>query len=122
MTVYFLITDSLVFFDTSPPNGPLNVTHHDSKTPLELSYLAPQTKDELVTMVKSVATTYQRGGLRRKIRVLGSGHSWSAVAQSDDMLLSLCNYKVRINVLIEGGFELFFNREPLHLKFEQMHT
>lgn len=44
---------------------------------------APSTKEEVVELVKFAAEN------ERRIRVLGSGHSWSAVARSDDLLLSL---------------------------------
>ena len=85
-------TDSVVFFDKSPPNGPLPVPQLGPEAP---SYLAPRTREELVTIVKAVAATHKGDGPKRKMHVLGSGHSWSAVAQSDDLLLTLSNYRVR---------------------------
>ena len=90
MSYFDFFLDDLVFFDRYTSKGPL-VLPSSSKP---LSYLTPQTKDEIVAMVKVVAATYKEGGQRRKIRMVGSGHSWSAVAQSDDLLLSLSNYKV----------------------------
>ena len=55
-------------------------------------------------IIKSIAATHReaeedRGhgsGRGRKIRVVGSGHSWSKVAKSDDIQMSLENYKVAI--------------------------
>ena len=48
--------------------------------------LAPSSKDEIIDVVKKAAEE----GL--KIRVVGSGHSWSSVAASDGILVSLWNF------------------------------
>ena len=53
---------------------------------------APSTKEELFQLVKSASIDV------RKIRVIGSGHSWSRVAQSEDILLSLHNYAGLVSV------------------------
>ena len=53
---------------------------------------APSTKEELVQMVKTASND------GRKIRVVGSGHSWSRVATSADILLSLHNYAGVVSV------------------------
>ena len=47
----------------------------------------PTSEAEMVDIVK------RAGRERRKIRVVGSGHSWSAVATSQDILVSLSNYR-----------------------------
>ena len=51
-------------------------------------------------ILKSVAATQTKAGegsgSGRRIRVVGSGHSWSKVAKSNDIQLSLENYKVHI--------------------------
>ena len=52
----------------------------------------PSTKEELVQLVKSASEDV------RKVRVLGSGHSWSEVAQSEDILISLHNYAGVVSV------------------------
>lgn len=89
--MFFFFVDALVFFDPSPPLGPLAASpSSDGRT----SYFTPQTKEELVALVKAVADTAKGTGPRRHIRVVGAGHSWSAVAQSGDLLLSLSKYKV----------------------------
>lgn len=46
----------------------------------------PSSKDDIITIVKEAVD----GG--RKVRVVGSGHSWSSVAMSDDVIVSLWNY------------------------------
>ena len=46
----------------------------------------PSSKDDIITIVRTAAA---RG---EKVRVLGSGHSWSTVAVSEDVLVSLWNY------------------------------
>ncbi len=60
--------------------------------------LLPTTKEEIVHMVKSalVPTSNDVRAIdrRHKIKVIGSGHSWSRVAVSDDLQMSLNNYKV----------------------------
>ena len=58
------------------------------------SYLVPSTLDELKAIVKSVTATAIGDGPKRQIRIVGAGHSWSAVAKSDDLQLSLYKYKV----------------------------
>lgn len=83
-------TDNEVFFDPSPPLGPIDIFPRSERQ----SYFTPQTRDELVALVKGVASTAKGSGPSRHIRVVGSGHSWSAVAQSGDLLVSLSKYKV----------------------------
>lgn len=60
--------------------------------------LLPSTKEEIVHMVKSalvpMSDDVRSVGRHRKIKVIGSGHSWSRVAVSDDLQMSLDNYKV----------------------------
>ena len=46
----------------------------------------PSSKEDIVDIVKTAAEKGQ------KVRVLGSGHSWSSVAVSDEVLVSLWNY------------------------------
>ena len=46
----------------------------------------PKTEVEIVSVVKDA---YQSG---RKIRVLADGHSWSQIAQTQDIMLSLVDY------------------------------
>lgn len=46
----------------------------------------PSSKDDVIEIVKEAVD----GG--RKVRVVGSGHSWSSVAMSDDIIVSLWNY------------------------------
>ena len=82
-----IIIGNEVYFDPIPSLGPLPQYSQDP-------YLAPHTMQELVSMIKSVAATAKGEGPRRRLRVLGSGHSWSPVAKSDDLILTLCNYKV----------------------------
>lgn len=59
------------------------------------TFLAPQSKEELITIIKSIAGSAKGKGERsRKLRVIGSGHSWSQIAKSDDLHISLYKYKV----------------------------
>ena len=46
----------------------------------------PSSKADIIRIVQSAA---YRG---QKVRVVGSGHSWSSVAESEDILISLWNY------------------------------
>lgn len=46
----------------------------------------PTSKDDVISIVRSAMEKGQ------KVRVVGSGHSWSAVAASEDVLISLYNY------------------------------
>ena len=97
--------DSTVFFASDihlNPNGPLYLL------PTEVypeglyatsNLLQPSSREEIIWVIKSVASTYGRASedknrRGRRIRVVGSGHSWSKIAKSDDIQLSLENYKV----------------------------
>ena len=48
---------------------------------------SPSSETEMVDLVRWAA---HEG---RKMSVVGSGHSWSAIANCQDILVSLCNYK-----------------------------
>ena len=83
------------------PNGALYlIPTKDYPNGLHMStnILQPRTKDEIVWIIKSVAATHTSDGdkCNRKIRVIGSGHSWSKIAKSDDIQLTLENFKVGI--------------------------
>ena len=99
-------TDTTVFFPGDVrlnPSGPLYLlpteTHPDGLY-AATNLLQPSSMEEMVWIIKSVAATHAAGkdggggGGGRRIRVVGSGHSWSKVAKSDDIQLSLENYKV----------------------------
>ena len=58
--------------------------------------ITPSSKAEIVEVVRSAA---ERG---QKVRVVGSGHSWSSVALSDDILVSLWNYTGVVSCVCEG--------------------
>ena len=69
--------------------------------------ITPSTLQEIVAAVKSAN---DKG---RRLRVLGSGHSWSPVATSSDIMLSLVNYggvvaldKQALTVTVKGGTRL----------------
>ena len=68
------LPDGLVFFDHS-------------------NLYTPSSEADMVKLVRWAA----RDG--RKMRVVGSGHSWSTVANSPDILVSLCNHKGMCNWL-----------------------
>ena len=55
--------------------------------------LTPSSKDDVIEIVNRAV---ERG---QKVRVVGSGHSWSAVAVPDDILLSFHNYTGIVSVL-----------------------
>lgn len=82
------------------PNGPLYLLPseaHPEGLYSTTNLLQPTSKEELVWIIKSLAATHRKedgNGRGRRIRVVGSGHSWSKVAKSDDIQLSLENYKV----------------------------
>ena len=66
-----------------------------------------QSKDEIVTLIKHA---YDK---KLKVRVLGSGHSWSPIATTDGVLISLYHYHglvshdvVKKQVTVRGGTTL----------------
>ena len=66
-----------------------------------------QSKEEIVALIKHA---YDK---KIKVRVLGSGHSWSPIATSDVMLISLHNYRGLVSrdlskkqVTVRGGTTL----------------
>ncbi len=62
--------------------------HHPYNT------LLPTSKEEIVHIIQSVLAAANSSTGPHRIRVIGSGHSWSRVAISDNLLLSLERYKV----------------------------
>ncbi|KAL5475496.1 hypothetical protein EMCRGX_G025317 [Ephydatia muelleri] len=67
----------------------------------------PFTEEQIVGLVQ---TAYRSG---RKLRVLASGHSWSEIAQTDDIMLSTMNYtglvavdRERMLVTVRAGTKL----------------
>ena len=68
---------------------------------------APSTKEEVIETVKMAIMS------GRRLRPLGSGHSWSPVAQSDDLYVSLHRYsglveldRQKKRVTVRGGTTL----------------
>ena len=98
----FCPVDNTVFFAGDVylnPNGPLYLLPSDSHPEglyTSSNLLQPTSKEEIVWIIESVAATHGKdgSGRGRRIRVVGSGHSWSKVAKSDDIQLSLENHKV----------------------------
>ena len=96
--------DSTVFFNDDVslnPSGPLYLlptSDYPDGIYSDTNLLLPRSKEEIAWIVRSVAVTNQKasvdGGRGRRIRVVGSGHSWSKVAKSSDIQLSLEKYKV----------------------------
>ena len=52
----------------------------------------PSSHDQIVEVVKKA---YDEG---RKVRVLATGHSWSNIVQTSDIMISLCEYQGVINL------------------------
>ena len=52
----------------------------------------PTTEDEIVKVVKDAYTN------DRKIRILAAGHSWSEIAQTEDILMSLHKYRGLVSI------------------------
>ena len=52
----------------------------------------PETEEEIVSVVQDA---YKNN---RKIRVVADGHSWSHIAQTEDIMVSLTNYRGIVNV------------------------
>lgn len=75
--------DSQVFFDWSTPA----LNSLDESTAVNL---IPSTREEIVSTVRATAAA------KRRLRVVGAGHSWSPIAKSDDLQMSLSNYKVQV--------------------------
>lgn len=64
----------------------------------------PKSHEEIVNIIKNA-----HGG-KRKIRVLAAGHSWSHIAQTQDMMISLHDYtgmiivdKKNLKVTVKAG-------------------
>jgi FAD/FMN-containing dehydrogenase len=53
---------------------------------------SPKCHDEIVTIVREA---YNNG---KKVRVLAAGHSWSEIAQTQDIMLSLHEYSGLVDV------------------------
>ena len=67
----------------------------------------PSSHDEIATIVKEAYNN------KRSIRVLAAGHSWSEIAQTQDIMLSLHNYsglvkvdKEKLLVTVKAGTKL----------------
>ena len=90
------LADSRVFFDPFLPEGnlPLDTFLTSGGAFVGPSYYAPRSKEEIISLVKAVSRAAKGGGVKRRIRMVGAGHSWSAIAKSDDLHLSLSNFKV----------------------------
>ena len=54
--------------------------------------LTPESEDEIKSIVQDA---YQNN---RKIRVVADGHSWSHIAQTQDIMVSLTNYRGIVSV------------------------
>ena len=78
----------LSFIVAETPDGTVFFNHDKLQS--------PATKDEIVEIVKLAA---QNG---RKIRVLGSGHSRSPLALSEDIMVSLHRFKGLVEVDLES--------------------
>ncbi|HXH20241.1 MAG TPA: D-arabinono-1,4-lactone oxidase [Chitinophagales bacterium] len=72
-----------------------------------LKYFQPQTEQEIVSIVKEAA--FQK----KKIRVVGAGHSWSSLACTDGYMVNLDNYcriiyinKEKRQIRVQAGIRL----------------
>ena len=63
----------------------------------------PSSKDDIIKIVKAASDMGQ------KVRVVGSGHSWSAVAASEDVLVSMWNY----TGIVSKGVSFICARKPV---------
>ena len=74
------------------------------------NYFQPETEEELINIIRT----------HNKIRVVGSGHSWSDICVSDDTLINLDKYQrvISINretqlVQVQAGIKLYQLNEQL---------
>ena len=81
--------------------------------PIKILY--PESELEIQKIIKKAIL------LKQKIRVIGSGHSFSPVCATDDTLVSLDNYQGMISVdkenltaTVRGGTKLFLLNQLLH--------
>ena len=104
LLIMVVLADSRIYFNSDVhlnPQGPLYLlptADHPDGVYADTNLLQPRSKEEIVWIINSVAATHKTkegSGRGRRIRTVGSGHSWSPVAQSDDIQLSLENYKVQ---------------------------
>jgi L-gulonolactone oxidase len=82
------------------------------------NYYQPETEDELIDLVKTSS----------KVRVVGTGHSWSAICLSEETLINLDHYnrvlaldKEKLQVTLQPGLKLWqlnewLDKEGLALK------
>lgn len=100
-----LLTDSTIYFNPHSnglwllPNESLGWPKPGSQYSSNL--LLPKSKGEIVHMIKSAlvptdddSSHISTVGHPNRMRVIGSGHSWSYVALSEGLQMSLHNYKV----------------------------
>ena len=71
--MYMLLTDGRIWFNLD-------------------NLLTPESEDEIKSIVEDA---YQN---HRKIRVVADGHSWSHIAQTQDIMVSLTNYRGIVSV------------------------
>lgn len=71
--MYMLLTDGRIWFNLD-------------------NLLTPESEDEIKSIVEDA---YQNN---RKIRVVADGHSWSHIAQTQDIMVSLTNYRGIVSV------------------------
>ena len=79
--------------------------------------LYPESEEEIQKIVKSAISENQ------KIRTIGSGHSFTPLCATNDILISLDKYqglissdKDKLTATVKGGTKLFFLNELLHDK------
>lgn len=69
------------------------IVHSDGRITFNFSGLhTPATHDEIATIVNNA---YNK---RQRIRVVAAGHSWSEIAQTQDIMLSLHKYSGLVDV------------------------
>src|SRR4051812_30613253 len=81
-------------------------------------FAQPETEEEIINLIKS----------HKKIRVVGSGHSWSAICETDELLVNLEKYnkvisldKTAKTITVQAGIKLetlntLLDKEGLALK------
>src|SRR5687767_5728154 len=72
-----------------------------------LKYFQPKTEEEITRIIKEAADA------NRKIRVVGAGHSWSAMACTDEYMVNLDSYnhvlhidKAKKQIRVQAGIKM----------------
>ena len=81
----------------------MHTNYTDGRIIFELDNLrTPESEDAIVEIIKNAQQQ------NRKVRVLADGHSWSEIAQTEDIMISLAKYTGLVHDVDETTMEATF--------------